>query len=97
MPDSACPPHPGTILKRDFIDTQRFTVSALALRTGYSRKHVSKIVNGHVSVSADCALRLGRVTGTEALYWMRLQSDRDLFLARQRMENDPKFQALRPT
>jgi plasmid maintenance system antidote protein VapI len=45
---------------------------------------VSEIVNEHRGITADTALRLARHFGTSADFWMNIQKDYELTLARQR-------------
>jgi addiction module HigA family antidote len=46
-------------------------------------KHVSGIVNGHVRITADMAIRLAAALETEAQLWMNLQAQYDLWVASQ--------------
>jgi addiction module HigA family antidote len=41
------------------------------------------ILNGKRAISADTALRLGRYFGNDAEFWMQLQAQYDLAVARQ--------------
>jgi addiction module HigA family antidote len=51
-----------------------------------SRPGVSMIVHGKRSITADTALRLSRYFGTSAEFWLDLQTDYDLDLARDELE-----------
>ncbi len=75
------PNHPGFILKRQYIAPLGLPVSDLAKTLGVSRKTVSKIVNGHGSISADMALRLSRAFDTTPQLWLNLQQNYDLWHA----------------
>ena len=44
---------------------------------------LSRVVNGHAAVSADMDLRLSEALGTNQGYWLALQTQRDLWTARQ--------------
>ena len=46
---------------------------------------LSDIVRGHRAISPETALRLGRYFGTGAAFWMNLQANYDLALARQEL------------
>ena len=52
------PPHPGTVL-RDYLED--VPVTAAARHLGITRAALSRIVNGSAGISAEMALRLGRL------------------------------------
>ncbi len=76
------PPHPGRILIEDYISPLGMTQSAFAIRLGVSFPRLNEIVKGHRSVTPDTALRLARVLGTSADFWLGLQQAWDLWHAR---------------
>jgi HTH-type transcriptional regulator/antitoxin HigA len=70
--DYAVPP--GETL-RELLEEQGLTQRDLARRADLSPKHVNKLLQGTVPLSADVAMRLERVTGTPARIWNRLEAD----------------------
>jgi HTH-type transcriptional regulator/antitoxin HigA len=70
--DYAVPP--GETL-RELLDEQGLSQRDLARRAELSPKHVNKLLQGLVPLSADVAVRLERVTGTPARIWNRLEAD----------------------
>ena len=54
----------------------------LAKELGVQQTRVMEIVKGRRAVSADTALRLGRLFDTSPDYWMNLQKNYDLAVAR---------------
>lgn len=75
-------PHPGEILREDFMAPLRLTAGALARAMGLKdRSRVERLVRETQPVTPDTALRLGRVFGTSAQYWMALQAQHDLSAA----------------
>jgi addiction module HigA family antidote len=72
---------PGGIL-REAMEERDLTQGQLALATGYSQKHISQLVNGWVRITADAALRLERELEISARFWLHLQADHDLWVAR---------------
>ena len=72
------PAHPGEILA-EIIGTR--TVTDVAKHLGVTRAALSRILNGKAGVSADMALRLSEVFGVDADHWLRLQAQRDLWVA----------------
>jgi addiction module HigA family antidote len=55
-----------------------------ARRLGISLNRLNEIVLGKRGISADTALRLGRLLKTSPQFWMRLQADWDLHEAMKR-------------
>jgi addiction module HigA family antidote len=55
-----------------------------ARRLGISLNRLNEIVLGKRGITADTALRLGRLLKTSPQFWMRLQADWDLQEAIQR-------------
>ena len=45
---------------------------------------VNEIINEHKLITAETAIELGKAFGTPPAYWMRLQSDYELYNAAQR-------------
>jgi len=73
------PSHPGSIIRGLYLEPLKLTVTALAEHLGVSRKTLSKVVNGHGSITPDMAQRLGRAFDTGPELWLNLQSARDLW------------------
>ncbi len=79
------PAHPGDVL-RDYLGTM--TVGEAASRLGIARPHLSRILNGHAGITAPMSLRLAAARGTSPDFWLRLQMQRDLWVAQK--ERQPK-------
>ena len=62
------PPPGDTIL--DILEEKNWTQSEFAKRVGYTTKHVSQLVRGKAAVTEDTALRLERVLGGSAEFWL---------------------------
>jgi antitoxin HigA-1 len=77
------PSAPGAILRELFLEDRNISVSALAEAIGYSRKHVSQIVNGKARIEPEMAARLGKVLGTSTDIWLDLQAAVDAWDATQ--------------
>ena len=75
------PTHPGCILREDYLEPLRITITDMALKLGVSRKTLSKILNEKGSVTPDMALRLSRAFGTTPELWLNLQKNYDLWIA----------------
>jgi antitoxin HigA-1 len=71
------------------------TQSAFAVRLGVSFPRLNEIINARRSVTPDTALRLARVTGMSADFWLGLQQDWDLWHA-MRSESAADIDKLQP-
>ena len=76
------PAHPGELLT-GWLDDLGVSVAAFAAHVGISRVMLSRLLHGHAAVSADMDLRLSEALGTTPGHWLALQSQRDLWTARQ--------------
>jgi addiction module HigA family antidote len=74
--------HPGDILLTEFMQPLGLTAYRLAKQIGVPAPRINDIVLGKRSISADTALRLGRYFGLPAQFWLNLQNDYDLRLAK---------------
>lgn len=72
------PVHPGEILLEDFLKPMGLTPGRLATLIGVDRRRTFDIVRCRRDVTADTALRLARLFGTSAGFWMNLQQHYDL-------------------
>ena len=76
------PAHPGELLA-GWLDDLGASVTAFAAHIGISRVMLSRVLHGHAAVSADMDFRLSEALGTAPGYWLALQTQRDLWTARQ--------------
>src|SRR5271168_5610681 len=76
------PMHPGEMLREEFLLPLGLTPGKVAKAAGVPRTRIERIVGEKIGISADTALRLGRVLGTSAEFWPNLQMRYDLLLAR---------------
>lgn len=76
------PIHPGEILREEFLVPMGLTPHALAIALRVSAPRINDIARERRSISADTALRLARFFGTSVEFWMGLQVDHDVAVAR---------------
>jgi antitoxin HigA-1 len=81
LPTDRPPTHPGEMLLEEFLTPLGITQSAFAIRLGVSFPRLNEVINRKRSVTPDTALRLARVTGMSADFWLGLQQDWDLWHA----------------
>jgi addiction module HigA family antidote len=72
------PIHPGEILREEFMLPMGISSNALARAVGVTPARINEIVRERRGISADTALRLARVFGTDAQSWMNLQTNYDI-------------------
>ena len=69
------------MLLEEFIKPLGISQSELANRLGISFPRLNEVVRGKRTVTPDTALRLARVVGMSADFWLGLQQDWDLWHA----------------
>ena len=72
--------HPGEILRVEFMEPMGITAYRLAKELLFPG--IYEVVREERGISADLALRLGKYFGMTPQFWMNLQSEYDLRLAR---------------
>lgn len=70
--------HPGEILKEEFLIPFGVSARQLALAIDIPANRLTEIIRGNRGITADTALRLSRIFGTTAEFWMNLQMGYDL-------------------
>jgi antitoxin HigA-1 len=81
---SRAPVHAGEMLREEFMKPLGISMNGLALELHVPVTRISEIVNQRRGITADTALRLARHFGTSADFWMNIQKDYELILARQK-------------
>jgi antitoxin HigA-1 len=81
LPSNRPPTHPGEMLFEEFVKPLELTQAALARRLGVSYPRLNEIIKRKRSITPDTALRLSRVLGMSADFWLGLQQDWDLWHA----------------
>jgi len=75
------PVHPGNVLLKDFIEPMEISRYRVAKNIHVPQRRIDLICRGEAAVSADMALRLGRLFGTTPEFWINLQAQYDLEVA----------------
>ena len=81
--------HPGETIK-EVLEEKQMNQEELAIRTGFSPKHVSEVVNGKKGISASFAKSLEYVLGMPASFWINLQGiyDKEILEYKEQEEID---------
>jgi addiction module HigA family antidote len=78
------PTHPGEILREDVLPELGLSIAELARRVGVSRVQLSRLLHGHIPLTAGMAVPLEQIIPAAVIEtWMRMQVARDLWVARQ--------------
>ena len=88
------PTHPGEMLREEYLPDLGLTVATLANALGVSRQSVNELVRERRAVSAEMALRLGKLFGMTPEFWLNLQREVDLWDASQAIKRE--IEAIQP-
>jgi addiction module HigA family antidote len=77
------PIHPGEILREEVLAPLDMSVNQLAKALAIDAPRINDIVRGRRGISADTALRLARYLGSSPEFWLKLQLNYELRLAKQ--------------
>ena len=86
------PIHPGEILSEEFLKPLGMSMNKLADELHVPANRITQIVEGRRSITGETALRLARYFGTSAEFWLGMQKDYDLQLARDEFEAEVERQ-----
>ena len=66
----------------DLLDEQGWSQAEFAERVGYTPKHVNQLIRGKAGITEDTAVRLERVLGSSAQFWLSREAQYREALAR---------------
>lgn len=81
LPTSRTPTHPGEMLLDEFLIPMGLTQRALADAIHVPYQRINALVNGRSRITPSLALRLARVFGISADFWVNLQARFDLYVS----------------
>jgi addiction module HigA family antidote len=89
------PLHPGELLREDVIPALGKPKSEIARLLGVSRQALYDILNERAPVSAEMAVKIGKLCGNGANAWVNLQRTYDLWHAERGVDESriPTLQA----
>jgi addiction module HigA family antidote len=71
-------PHPGEVLKSEFMEPMDVSAYALAKAIGVPRSRINEIAHGRQGITAAIAIRLGKFFDVDPQWFMNMQSRYDL-------------------
>lgn len=78
------PKHPGILVNNLCLKPLGISVTEAAKALDVSRPVLSKLLNGHMGISPEMAIRLSMVFNTSEELWVNLQSNYDLWKAKKK-------------
>jgi antitoxin HigA-1 len=74
--------HPGEILKEEFLIPLDISPNRLATSLGVPVSQIRALLKGSRRITAEIALLLGKAFNTTPEFWINLQTDHDLKIAK---------------
>ena len=90
-------PHPGTILREEFLEPMSLSVYALANAIHVPRSRLNDICRGRQGISANIALRLGKYFGVDPQWFLNMQTKYDLHVQESAMKDELTSIRARPS
>ncbi len=81
-----CPTHPGELLAEDVIPATGKSKTEIARLLGISRQHLHDILSQKKPVSAEMAVRLGKLFGNGPRLWLGMQVAYDTWIAERKID-----------
>lgn len=82
------PSHPGEMLRKDFMPDYGLTASSLATALGVSRQTIHELLREQRAVTPLMALRLARLFGNSAAFWLNAQQALELWQSEQSYQDE---------
>ena len=86
IPTDREPTHPGEMLREEFLIPMGLTQRELATAIHVPYQRINELVNGKRGITASTVLRLAKVFGMSADFWMNLQLRWELYHVRKQEE-----------
>ena len=82
------PLHPGEVLREEFMAPHVMSAGAVARACHVPRTRIERIAREEIGITADTALRLEKLFGSSAAFWLGLQADFDMETTRAAIESE---------
>ena len=76
------PLHPGEVLREEFMEPHGLSAGAVAKACRVPRTRIERIAAERTGITTDTALRLEKLFGASAAFWLGLQADYDMAMTR---------------
>lgn len=88
LPKNRQPTHPGEILRHEYLEELNMTQQKLADAIGITRVRINEIILGKRSITPDTAFRLAKLFNTTPEFWIRLQTNYDMWNTLQKRKQE---------
>ncbi len=88
------PAHPGVLMREILDEHVKLPVAEAARRMAITRPALYNVLGGRAAVTADMALKFGRLVGGNPDLYVHMQVEYDLWHARERLKS--KLAKIRP-
>ncbi len=82
------PPHPGEFIRQVYLEPHGIVSRKVAAKLHVSPSTFNRLIQGRSNVSSKMALRLSKTLGRSAESWLAMQSNYNLWQARQNLDLD---------
>lgn len=82
------PPHPGEFIKETYIKPLDISLRKVAIDLDVAPSTFSRLIRGDSDLSPEMALKLSKAFGRTPESWMQMQTNYELWKARQRVNLD---------
>ncbi len=79
IPTHRAPPHPGELLREEFLEPLEMSQTDLAKAIGVPFQRVNDLVNSRRGITPDTALRFAKLFQTSPDLWLNMQRACDLY------------------
>lgn len=80
------PLHPGEFITEVYLEPNNLSARKLAAKLSVSASTLHRILTGASAISPEMALRLAKALGRSPESWLAMQSNYDLWQAKQRVD-----------
>ncbi|HYA37028.1 MAG TPA: HigA family addiction module antitoxin [Candidatus Methylomirabilis sp.] len=80
------PPHPGEFIIQVYLEPNNLSGRELAVKLGVAASTLNRILVGSSRISPEMALRLSKALGRSPESWLAMQSNYDLWQAKQHLK-----------
>ncbi len=82
------PPHPGEFIREVYLEPYKVSYRTVAQKLNVSPSTFNRLIKGQSNVSPEMALRLSKTLGRSPESWLAMQSNYNLWVARQKVNLD---------
>ena len=82
------PPHPGEFIKQVYLEPLKISFRIVAIKLNVSPSTFNRLIKGQSNISSEMALRLSKTLGRTPESWLAMQSNYNLWVAKQKINLD---------